>query len=428
MAHQMPMEIQQELRRLPGNNRCVDCDAPYPQWATVSYGTFMCLECSGRHRGLGVHISFVRSVTMDSWTDKQVMQMQKGGNDSFREAFLAAGVPTDLSLTEKYNTPQAEAYRLRLTAIVEGRVPPSLPLWDSSLHKPASSTFSSSSCTGDNRGVEALKGESEQDYVARQMKLRDQASARMALKFGSNGLQGIGSSGETCAPQASLNPLGDFSNTFSYFASSVTGAASAAASLVKDQELGSKVSSGWSYMQNAIQDPALSENVKTSASSGWSMLSSSASALLQTAQIAVIGNENNESAERASAFPRTNAELPSSTKYAGRGSSSSSNTSSSRDHNNDFWLESQVSCGRSVSPNTRNTSHSTPSQQPMLAQSSDSFGSTTFNSKSDQFSPGLVATASSVSAPVSASSERPPAPAVKAKPKKDVDFFGEFGF
>ena len=38
------------------------------------------MECSGIHRSLGVHISFVRSVNLDSWTEKQVEQMEQWGN------------------------------------------------------------------------------------------------------------------------------------------------------------------------------------------------------------------------------------------------------------------------------------------------------------------------------------------------------------
>lgn len=47
------------LRKVFGNDKCADCGAPEPDWASLNLGVLVCIECSGVHRNLGVHISKV---------------------------------------------------------------------------------------------------------------------------------------------------------------------------------------------------------------------------------------------------------------------------------------------------------------------------------------------------------------------------------
>ena len=48
------------LLQLPENRHCVDCSGKAPKWASFNLGCFMCLECSGTHRAIGVHVTKVR--------------------------------------------------------------------------------------------------------------------------------------------------------------------------------------------------------------------------------------------------------------------------------------------------------------------------------------------------------------------------------
>ena len=94
-----------------GNSLCVDCGAEKPKWASMNNGVFLCLKCAGIHRGFGMSVSLIRSLQIDSWTERQLLYLTKGGNKNFKNNLSEFNIAETATLDIKYKSKAADYYR-----------------------------------------------------------------------------------------------------------------------------------------------------------------------------------------------------------------------------------------------------------------------------------------------------------------------------
>ena len=108
-----------EIISREGNTLCFDCGTENPKWASINNGILLCLKCAGIHRGFGLQISTIRSLQVDSWTEKQVKYLSQGGNLRFKNFLAEYKIEASSSIELKYKSKATEYYRNLLRNEVE---------------------------------------------------------------------------------------------------------------------------------------------------------------------------------------------------------------------------------------------------------------------------------------------------------------------
>ena len=131
-SFEMAAEDYAALQQLPGNLECADCGDEDTEWASVTFGILLCAHCSGAHRAMGTHISRVRSIKMDAWSDEHLQRMKEGGNAQWNAFYHHHQQPqhdqNGDEPQERYNSSAAELYKQVLQAKIDGKpLPAALP-------------------------------------------------------------------------------------------------------------------------------------------------------------------------------------------------------------------------------------------------------------------------------------------------------------
>jgi ADP-ribosylation factor GTPase-activating protein 1 len=106
------------LMNLGDNMRCFDCskdefnlDKTPAHWSSINNGIFICMECSGEHRGFGVNISYIRSITLDSLNKNQLDLLKIAGNKRLNDFLRFYSINKNIPKKQLYNSKIMQCYR-----------------------------------------------------------------------------------------------------------------------------------------------------------------------------------------------------------------------------------------------------------------------------------------------------------------------------
>jgi len=122
--------VAQEARKLfnarsPEDTVCIDCNKSGTNWASVSFGIYLCESCAQVHRELGKRCSLVRLLDDGwGWRQQDLEYMRLGGNAAFRASVMPYPMLMTAKPHERYPSRFAEYYRRRLDALCMGAPPP----------------------------------------------------------------------------------------------------------------------------------------------------------------------------------------------------------------------------------------------------------------------------------------------------------------